>query len=117
MDPLGGIPLDDLIAERGELRVTTDNSVWFLRPAEYCRLPLNEQGRRNDYSIDGALEDGIWHSHDGVWVRRFGRELVVRILPAGRPQGFHGIVTGRVRIVRAAGPPVDLAGWFEGTDS
>lgn len=116
MDPLGGIPLDDLIAERGELRVTTDNSVWFLRPTDYCRLPLHERGRRNDYSIDGGLEDGIWHPHDGVWVRRIRAELTVRILPAGRPHGFHGVVTGRVRAVRAAGPPIALTVWFEETD-
>lgn len=112
MDPPVDVPLDDLIAARGELRVTTDNSVWFLRPTEYCRLPLHERGPRNDYSIDGALEDGVWHQHQGIWVRRVGRELAIRILPAGRPQGLHGIVTGNVRVVRAAGPPIDLTDQF-----
>lgn len=76
-----------------ETRFETLNSLWVLRPGEYCRLPKTEAPRAPHASA--ALADGMWVSYDRVWlVRDPEREVaVLRILPTGRPPGSYGVHT------------------------
>jgi hypothetical protein len=77
----------------GELRVVTDASVWLIRPATYLRMPKTAQARGQPRSP--ALTDNRWHAHEGAWiVSNDAGELWLRIVPAGRIPGAHGIETG-----------------------
>ena len=79
----------------GELRVVTEASVWLVRPRAYLRMPKTEQARGRPDSP--ALTDNRWHTHEGVWVvSNHTGELWLRIVPAGRIPGAHGIETGRI---------------------
>ena len=78
-----------------ELRVVTEASVWLVRPRAYLRMPKTEQARGRPNSP--ALTDNRWHAHEGVWsVTNDAGELWLRILPAGRIPGAHGIETGLI---------------------
>lgn len=88
-------PGEPLVVD-GTLRVVTESSVWLVTAERYCRLPRTEAPRRVQRSEDGALYDGPWRDHVGVWTVTEGDERWLRILPAGRPQGSYGIVTGTI---------------------
>lgn len=84
-----------------ELRVVTENSVWFLRPDTYCRMPRREEPRH----IPGPeLTDGVWHPHVGAWLVTDGLGSCIRLLPPDRPYGASGIVTGAIVLTE---PPVE----------
>lgn len=80
-----------------EITVITENSVWFVRPFTYFRIPRIEEPRAEEFSVDGKLKDATWHHHDGVWL------LVeddgywrIRILPSGRVPGSYGVRSGLI---------------------
>lgn len=84
----------ELVGE--EVTYLTENSIWIIREDTYCRLPKVEQ-KRHAYSP--ALEDAIWHSHEGVWEvpYEFDNEIVcLRVLPAGRPLGSFGLISSPI---------------------
>lgn len=74
-----------------EVRVVTENSVWLLRPDEYCRLPRREQPRRAPSPL---LTDAVWHPHVGVWLVTDAFGSYLRLMPAGLPPGAHGVMSG-----------------------
>lgn len=80
----------------GQLRVETEASIWLVTADRYCRLPRLEGPRERAESLDGALDDAVWHPHVGVWYCADDRGSWLRILPAGRPVGSHGIKTGDI---------------------
>lgn len=78
----------------GEVRVVTAHSVWLVRADAYCRLPRAEAPRP---ASSTALIDGIWHAHEGAWlVTDDALGPCLRLLPAGRPHGASGILTGAI---------------------
>lgn len=76
-----------------ELRVVTENSIWLVRADSYCRMPRVEAPRRPSTA---ALADGTWHDHVGAWLVFDGPGLCIRLLPADRPPGSAGILTGAI---------------------
>lgn len=75
----------------GELRVVTDNSVWLVRAATYCRMPRREEPR---YVPGPELADGCWHPHVGAWLVTDALGFRLRLLPPDRADSGHGIATG-----------------------
>jgi hypothetical protein len=88
-------PNEALLVE-AQVRVVTGSSIWLVRPDTYLRLPRNEGPRRQIDDLDGAARDAEWHEHEGVWVLAHGEVMKLRILPAGRPTGSSGLITGPV---------------------
>ena len=86
--------------------VETDASVWLIGPTSYCRSPRITGIRPATPSVDDALVDASWHDHVGVWAHlRDGVVERYRILPAGRPVGSVGILTG---VLATIAPDVDV---------
>lgn len=83
-----------------EITVVTENSVWLVRPFTYHRTPRTEAPRPETLSIDGKLKDATWHQHDGVWLHvENDGGWRVRILPAGRPEGSVGVLSGLIEAI------------------
>ena len=95
MDELGHFPaFETQLDVTVQLRVVTANSIWLIREARYLRLPRTEAPRPP--AASAALADGCWHEHEGVWLSTEVLGTRLRILPAGRPPGSHGIYTGNI---------------------
>lgn len=76
--------------------VTTLNSRWIIIGDRFMREPL--RGPRDPlYTIDGSGQDDVWHEHQGVWLgtNALGKKYV-RVLPAGRPATFFGLVSSQI---------------------
>lgn len=82
-----------------ELRVTTENSIWLIRPHTYLRLPRTEAPRPPTPDIDGATLDARWHPHKGIWLHQVHDNRWLRILPTGRPPHADGITTGLIETI------------------
>lgn len=78
------------------LRVLTESSIWFVRQSTYLRLPRDGVPRAPLEDLDGATRDGGWHQHSGVWLVILSGVLKLNILPAGRPDGSIGLLSGPV---------------------
>jgi hypothetical protein len=81
----------------GELRVQTRNSMWFIRPDRYLRMPLVEGHRRPaSNTLDGALDDLRWiKCRKAVLVRdRLGDRI--RLVPDDRGPEAQGVITGDI---------------------
>ncbi|MDZ4235045.1 MAG: hypothetical protein U1C73_15100 [Dietzia sp.] len=87
-------PADGPFEITNEVTVITGASRWTLRPDTYLRQPHQPHTRQRTPSIDDALDDDLWHHHDGIW---YLADLnAMRILPSGRPAGAYGIRTGSI---------------------
>jgi hypothetical protein len=90
------------LAAGDRLVLLTSSSVWRVQRDRYRRDPRStDVTDRSSVSIDDALQDGEWHPHVGAWwaVDRHGVRL--RLLPAGRPAGSFGILTGDIERVES----------------
>lgn len=76
---------------------TTENTVWMFRPGQYKRVARTD--REELESIDGKLANGEWFPYERLWagVDSTG-DLRIRVLPAGRPPGSKGVVSGPIII-------------------
>jgi hypothetical protein len=89
--------VDEEIEPIGALRVETENSIWFVTPERYQRLPREERPRPEVRSIEHRLADGEWHRLRRCWWRvHDDGDRQLRILPEVGPVGGRGIVTGIV---------------------
>ena len=84
----------------GELVARSENSMWIVRPDTYCRMPLIEGAQLQEPSLDDALDDLVWHDHVGVFLVDDLDDVRLRIVPAGRPAGAFGVVTGSLTVLR-----------------
>jgi hypothetical protein len=91
----------------GELVARSENSIWIVRPDKYCRMPKTERGRPPEDELDSALDDLVWHDHQGVFLIDDLDAVRLRIVPTGRPEAAFGIVTGGLDILRGTALVVD----------
>lgn len=96
--PWPGLPL----AVTDEVVARSANALWVVRPATYCRLPVNEHPRQPPTAIDRTLDDMVWHDHIAVYLIDHVDDIRLRTIPAGRPAGAFVIVTGALEIVRGS---------------
>ena len=100
--------VDEDIEPVGVLRVETENSIWFVTPERYQRLPREERPRPDVRSIEHRLADGKWHRLRRCWWRvHDDGDRQLRILPEMGPADGHGIVTGIVLEVSGRWMPAD----------
>lgn len=87
--------VDEEIEPVGVLRVETENSIWFVTPDRYQRLPREERPRREVRSIEQRLADGKWHRLRRCWWRVHDDGVrQMRLLPEAGPADGVGVVTG-----------------------
>lgn len=79
-----------------ELRVVTEASVWLVRSSTYLRMPRDGKWRPRIEDLDGATRDAVWHDHEGAWLVLAGGVLKLNILPANRPEGSVGLMSGPI---------------------
>lgn len=77
--------------------VTTERSVWVIRPDEFTRLPRTETPRPDaDRDQGTASGDGDWVPIRAPWWCGHGGSLRVRVVPADRPAEARGIISSPV---------------------
>jgi hypothetical protein len=102
--PMSLIALD--LAAGDALVALTANSVWRIERDRYRRGPRSaDRAARHPASVDDALDDGRWHPHTGGWWAVDAHGVRLRLLPAGRPAGSFGILTGDIGCVRRGRTP------------
>jgi len=84
------------LAIESELRVITEASIWLVRPSSYLRLPRTEGPRQQLDDLDGATRDAEWHEHEGAWLLDGNGVCKLNVLPAGRPAGSCGLISGPI---------------------
>lgn len=96
-----------LVHVMGLVRVTTESSLWLLRPnagGQYLRMPLAETSRPEHQTPDGALDDLRWLRYREARLVRSPVGDRLRIVPADRPEGSKGVITG---VILSAVPPIE----------
>ena len=87
--------VDEEIEPVGVLRVETENSIWFVAPERYQRLPREERPRPEIRSIERRLADGEWHLLRRCWWRvHHDGARQMRLLPEVGPADGVGVITG-----------------------
>ena len=87
--------VDEGIEPVGVLRVDTENSIWFVTPERYQRLPREERPRPEVRSIEHRLADGKWHRLRRCWWRVHDDGVrQMRLLPEAGPADGVGVLTG-----------------------
>jgi hypothetical protein len=86
---------------KGCATILTRNSTYWIVPpddenekARYCRLPNEEGSERPVYSE--AMEYGIWHDLEALYIRDDGDGMFAQIIPTGRGADAEGLHTSLI---------------------
>lgn len=86
------------LEEGDEVVLESESSIWRIKSDSYHRSPREDPlflfQRETVLAELSDLKDHEWHPHEGVWANQTPLGYRLRIMPAGRPEGSVGIVTG-----------------------